>query len=222
MLKGLIDGEASLAVDSQLNLTMSGKAAVGFPEATPFVGGMDFLDGQFQLIVINDGVKHNDYLTATVTADLPLIDLIQVGFKVNFAGEYQWIGLDQLFGGNGSGEGETPALHYFTVPAGKAWTLFGAEWVDGPAGSLVLTTPDGVSLSEQDIATRSDMAIVPDMSNSRRRVVVVRSPQAGSWGVGVDSNEPMGEITYYAHANNHLPTVAVTDVVGVPGARMDH
>ncbi|GEM_PF-1968895 len=208
VLGGLITANAAFRADASLNLHTTGNAIFSIPDAIPIIGGYQGLSGQFVFDFTNDNSFSNDFAAAWTTFNIPLIGPHRYGFRVTFDGSFGLIGAAEI-------DAILIASILVNVEAGTPWVLYSAAWDnDSPATNIVLTTPAGELLTEADIALRSDMAIVPELSSSKRRVVVVQNPAAGHWKVDVNDEAGLVNLRYHAFTEAVAPSVAIVDVQG--------
>ncbi|WP_182867705.1 ELWxxDGT repeat protein [Stieleria mannarensis] len=219
----ILSDDASFTADvdenSGLNLNASASATFTVPEAFPVIGGTEAFAGQFFLQFTDDGDFSNDSTGAYASFPLPLIGDVGLGFRVWLNGGIGLIGAQEIAELIDGGEGEslaqtTPLSHRVMVETGTAWTLFSAQWDNASDSEIVLTSPSGQTLTEADIAAAPGMSIVDDLSNRKRRVVVVSQPQSGVWSLSVDGIGNTGPVEFFVGSSNNAPVGEITQVVG--------
>lgn len=232
MINGLIHADTAFRADSSLNISSGGVATFTIPEPIPIVGGREGLSGSFVLNFTNDDDYSNDFAAAWTSFNLPLIGLRRLGFRVYFDGSFGLIGgqaisqipapptagffaSKSLFPSAASAPETSVADSDFSIAPDTPWTLFTAQWDNAaPDTRLVLRTPSGQILTEDEIAGRTDMAIVADFNSPTRRVVVVRNPAAGIWNVSVNDSSGLSHLIYSAFADGDAPTVEIISLTG--------
>ncbi|QEF98368.1 Serine-aspartate repeat-containing protein D precursor [Stieleria maiorica] len=219
----ILSDDASFAAhvdeNSGLNLNASASATFTVPEAFPVIGGTEAFAGQFFLQFTDDGDFSNDSTGAYASFPLPLIGDVGLGFRVWLDGGIGLIGAEEIAELIEDGEGELPAQitpfsHQVMIESGKEWTLFSAQWDNETDAEIVLTTPAGATLTEADIIAATGMSIVDDLSNRKRRVVVVSQPESGVWSLSVDGNGNTGHVDFFAGSSNSPPEGVITQVAG--------
>lgn len=218
VLDGLITATGNFRADSDLDIHVVSNATFGVPDVIPLIGGTDAVSGDFVLDYSNDSSSFNDFVAAWTTFTIPLLGSLQLGFRVYLDGSYGIIGaaeINEIVSPPPVGEGEQAVGASFSIPTGTPWTLLSAQWDDGAVDrTIVLTSPSGETITEADLAGRSDIAIVDDLSDPMRRVVVVTTPEAGQWTVSVSDDADLVNLQFNAFIENSLPTV---DVVALSG-----
>lgn len=232
ILNGLIVADAAFRADASLNINSTANATFTIPDPIPIIGGREGLSGTFLLNFTNDSDFSNDFAAAWTGFNLPLIGQRRLGFRVFFDGSFGLIGgqtisqLAALRTASLFAEGslpepqanepeEPPASDDFLIAADTPWALFSAQWDDAsPDTRLVLMTPSGQTLTEADIAERTDMAIVEDFNSPTRRVVVVQIPEAGVWNVSVNDDTLLTNLTFTAFAEGGAPFVEIVSATG--------
>jgi hypothetical protein len=234
ILNGFITGASSFEADSQLNVNMTGQAAVTFP-AMPFIGSLSYDLGNYILEFSRDDNDSNDFVAGWVVVDE--LDLA-IGARLTLAGDWDWLNAEEInqivdsqsmtltadMMSTSSLSGDAPvygadassitAAQYLIDP-GTNWVMFSAEW-DTPnaAAQLVLEKPDGTTLDEADIVLDPSVSVVTDLTTDKRRVVRVESPDAGTWLIRVADDTGLGTVEYYSLVGVGAPTVNFTSVSG--------
>ncbi|MCO6458578.1 MAG: DUF2974 domain-containing protein [Pirellulaceae bacterium] len=247
LLQGVLQGEGHLRADSRLNFVMSGSASINLPRITnvfsgvrldltpgvelasgnyvlSFTNDLDSLDDQGQ--AVNDWA--NDFLALWTEINVPqwLGGPVLFGYRVGFDGRITrlgWEELPEVVAASGGGEGETlmPTARYH-VGAGTPQVLLSAVWSPAsPETRILIHTPGGETLTEEDLAQRGDMAIVPDLSDPSGRVVVIDDPQPGVWSISVVNVMNLEQVEFNGLGGLVAPTISVDAVGGLWGAPVD-
>jgi len=218
-LAGLLTFDGSFLADSDFNVTMSAGAALTIPDVIPLFGGEEVASGRAYFQFRNDGSSYNDFIAGWGAIDLPIIGETIGGIRVRFNGDWEIIGADEIdeIGEAHSAQAvlsasaELPAVsEVFDVPSGVPWVMLGAQWEDPADGVAIELTGPGGTFTEADIAASDTMAIVEDLTDQTRRVVLVQGPAAGPWEIAVTDATGLGEVSFHALAGNAEPSIAIT------------
>ncbi len=205
LLDGLIIGESNLRTDSNINLSAGGKASVNVPKVIPFFGNQSLASGNFILKFSNDNNLNNDFVAGWGT----LWDQA-LGFKVNFNGEWDWLGMEDV-----------PTVgKNFRVQEDKDTLLLNADWEgeniqrrSSQSNVLIeIQTPDGKWIEESEFAA-NNIQLVDNLGDSTQKTVLVSDPQAGEWNIRV-AQESLGKVEYSALQNTSgAPTLELKPAV---------
>lgn len=189
VLGGLFEGSADMAmfenggVDS---LMFGARGALQFPDAIPVIGGID-VNGNVALEYSADNNFNNDYIAAWTTLDLGVAEY-RAGLEVFFNGDFRRYNSDDI-----------ELIGSWELGPEMEVALLSAEWeTPRDNAELVVITPGGTRLSEEDLATRGDIAIAPGLTSDTSRHVAIESPEAGIWDIEMVASDGLGGIAYSA------------------------
>ena len=226
VLDGLITANGTFRADSSLDINAFADATFGIPDDIPLIGGYDAVTGKFTLDYSNDSTNANDFVAAWTTFDLVYFGETHLGFRVFLDGRFGTIGAEEIAeltppGPPGEGEHVGGSAMYQIKPD-TTWALLSAQWDSGATDrTIVLTMPSGETITEANLAGRTDIAIVNDLSGPMRRVVIIDQPDAGQWTVSVNDDTSLTGLRFNAFIENAVPTVNVQANDGLRGAAVE-
>ena len=223
-IKGLGGQEfATLTVNSNFDLTATGRAITTLPDDLPF--GLGWAEGQqlgsssAAFKFSNDGVSENDFLAywgevpifinplngniVTATAGLQVFIAAKFPNLITSNEEAQQIG--------GAAEGEFTGDAQFELPSGKQYSIFSVEWeTSAPDAQLVLVDPSGTAFTEDQFASNPNIFVLNSSDTSRD--VAINAPGGGTWTVRVVDSvlDDLGNVQFAASVDSPPPTVDVT------------
>ena len=221
-LGGLVEADSSFRTDSKLDIAMAGTGRVAVPKAIPLIGGWEVASGNVRLEFINDGIPANDFVAAWATFSLPFVGDWRGGFIVYFDGRSGPLGgkemerlqpLSPLDFDEAETRSGTEETGWFMVDSATQWVMLSAEWENpASAAAIALKMPTGVVLGEAEIAADPNMSVVAELSSDCRKVVLVRSPAVGQWGISLADTTGLGEVAFYGMMASVAPTVSIMGV----------
>ena len=214
---GFVTATGSVSVGSRLDLVARGDAVVSIPNAVPWIGGTQIGSGHFLHQFVNDLNNSNDFV-----AGWGSIGPLQLGLRAWFDGRWDILGAREINslqqqgeGSDGEGEGESLASESYSVAAATDWVLFAAEWENASTtAAFTLKTPSGQVLSQADIEADPSMEIVAELTNTRRKAVLVNGPDPGIWTVTLSDTTDLGAVDVGALISDPVPSVAVVGASG--------
>jgi hypothetical protein len=177
---------------------------------------MQIASGQFLLNFVADATAANDFVAGWGT-----VAGLALGLRAWFDGRWDVLGAKQIAALPQPSPSpavlaaalSTPTT--FAVEPGADWALFFVEWENSsPTAAVALRTPLGQLLTEAEIDADPSMALVPELSTGKRRVVRVDAPSAGTWSVTLADETGLGAIDVAAYVEDHAPSIAAIDAAG--------
>ncbi|MEG4626021.1 CARDB domain-containing protein [Microcoleus sp. w1-18aA5] len=224
VLGDFIKGKLNLQTDSDLNFNAQGTGNVKFPEINidaPILGKVNFggvplADGEFRIDYTNNNDFSDDLIQAygklpSVVIPIPFRDPIVITpdatVKVFLAPPKNGTPQVQGFFGNA-----LPKTSSFTITPNTQWLIMNANWDTATNNVPVqVKTPNGTIINESEFAANS-IAIVPALSTSTTKAVIVPNPTSGIWDIKVANPAGLGNVQYSAFRDSKAPTVQVINV----------
>jgi len=203
ILDGLIRTNDSFKLNTNFDLRAGGGASVGIPGFIPLVGGANLASGNYLLDFTNDSNYSNDFGAGWGTVQIQKFGLeasFTVGFKAFFDGRFERIGSKNI-----------PETNSFIIEPDTPWVVMGADWENDANGDvpLVVITPDGTVITEEEFGPSNGIAVVEELSDSTTKAVIVFNPQAGVWDIQVTDDTGLGQVSYTAAEESDIPTLEV-------------
>ncbi|CAD5247838.1 conserved hypothetical protein [Halomonas sp. 59] len=173
-----------------LTLDASGKLGLNIPKTIPLVGGVD-LKGNARFHYTQDGDYSNDYVAAWGKFEVGwkwATYTYQNGFQFSFDGEFTKLG-----------DKEIELIGSWMLEPEMGVVILSASWepeVDD--AQLVVITPEGDRIKEQDFDKYDNIVLVDDLNGTGSRHVALHEPRSGIWDIEVISASDLGEVDYYA------------------------
>ncbi|HCV32360.1 MAG TPA: hypothetical protein DGO89_20725 [Microcoleaceae bacterium UBA9251] len=230
ILGDFIKGKLKLQTDSNLNFNAQGTGNVKFPEINidaPLLGKVNFggvplADGEFRIDYTNNNDFSDDLIQAygklpSVVIPIPSlpgfppIDPIVITpdatVKVFLAPPKDGSLQVQASLGNA-----LPKTSSFTITPNTQWLIMNANWDTATTNVPVqVKTPNGAIINESEFSANS-IAIVPALSTSTTKAIIVPNPTSGIWDIKVANPAGLGNVQYSAFRDSKAPTVQVTNV----------
>ncbi len=224
ILGDFIKGKLKLQTDSNLNFNAQGTGNVKFPEINidaPLLGKVNFggvplADGEFRIDYTNNNDFSDDLIQAygklpSVVIPIPFREPIIITpdatVKVFLAPPKDGSPQVQGFFGNA-----LPKTSSFTITPNTQWLIMNANWDTATNNVPVqVKTPNGTIINESEFAANS-IAIVPALTTSSTKAVIVANPTSGIWDLKVANPTGLGNVQYSAFRDSKAPTVQVTNV----------
>lgn len=185
-----VDIEKGFDGKGDMNFEASVTGLFTVPTAFPLIGGRS-RGGSGLVKYSADDDYSNDTISAWTQITIPLGFTTKVyGAGVRFALDGEW----ELLGRN-----TIPKLSSWALQDTTDLVILSAEWqIASDNVAIELIAPDGLILSEADIAARSDIALVADLNSDTSRHVALEFPQTGIWDLRVVNPSGLGGVSYYA------------------------
>ena len=224
VLGDFIKGKLNFKADSNLNFNSQGTGNVKFPEINidaPILGkinlgGVPLAEGEFRIDYTNNNDFSDDIIQAygklpSVVIPIPFRDPIVITpdatVKVFLASPKDGTPQVQAFLGNA-----LPKTGSFTITPNTQWLIMNANWDTATNNVPVqVKKPNGTIINELEFAANS-IAIVPALSTSTTKAVIVPNPTSGIWDIKVANPAGLGNVQYSAFRDSKAPTVQVTNV----------
>ena len=188
-LAKLLTSQGALKIDLNGNVAFATAGVIDFSEY-----GLGFtMNSNVLLKFSNDNNNANDYYAAWSTQEFCGIEQ-SLGVRFSLDGSWQLLGTEKVKKIN---ENDNPITYSLRrsrsiPPVTESWDLSGtsgivlisAQWESGET-EFLLTDGNGNTYTKEDIAKRSDMEIVENMSNDKALVIAVKDPVEGIWSLSI-------------------------------------
>ncbi len=225
-LNNLLTINGTMKADSKMNLNMIGTGSVAIPSIIPIWGGQNIGNGTTVFKFTNDDDYSNDYAagwgTTSITAFGKKYDFT-IGIKVNLDGSYSFLGGKEAAQAQaGAKSSLTKAYNskaintvstVYTAEEDADWLLINASWDSGSVAEILLTAPDGTVYDEVAIDASDFIMVVDDLSSNGSKVLLIDSPDAGSWTLTVQSNDDLGNVDFNGYEPAEGSEVAIDSAV---------
>ena len=197
LLNGVVVGSAKIinaanaTIKDARDISGSLSASLIIPDAFPLGGGMT-RSGNAIVKYSSDGDFSNDLIALWSQITVPLLFTQRIyafGVELKFNGDYKFLGRKDI-----------PKISSWALDEDDGLVFLTARWENADTSAQIeIITPDGLVLTEADIATRDDIALVDDLNTSTSRHVAIENPTTGIWDLRLAVPAGLGEITYEAN-----------------------
>ncbi len=203
-LGNVLDLQAGFSLDSSLDFTAFGSAAVQLPNYGLLLHGQQLASGYGYMQYRSGGALTDDYVLASGVLHMGLFGDVAMGVKVDFAGNVTVIdGLTQLPHGSTA-----------VVPTGVKRLILTLQWANAISPYQVeVIGPDGHVYSQADIANSSSLLLLVPLSGQQYQSVGVLDPAPGDWTIELVSSQDPGTEQDAGFVDEEAPAVAFTGVV---------
>jgi hypothetical protein len=191
--------------------SLNATASLCVPNQFPWIGGTTLSTTDLTIHYSNDGNSSNDIIRWEYLLANNYSFMLQLGFDGHFDYRLPW-------SHGGSSASAAPAMLASPAESSSADTTFlRVQWADDtPAAAATFVLPDGSRITENDLASRSDIVPIGDLCTVRQRIYAVEhsADEVALWTV--EMSGVAGEVTQSLAVPVPPPSFAFTEVAGGP------
>jgi hypothetical protein len=217
-LDNFIRTEGGMTVSSKLTIVGDGDATVRVPAGIKFVGGKQLASGKFTFSFDPNNLPGSFIEGVGEYQPAAFMPVVRAGARATLTPSLSVILGNRLIpifrtpqrGGPTGGAG-------FEVTSSQQFLVMQAAWpTPAPSAQIIVTRPDGTFLDESAIAASPDIRMIPGLTDSNTRTVLVKTPAIGLWRID-PVNPPAGTVEYEGYVD--MPPVQLSFGTNTGGLR---
>ncbi len=206
-MDSFVTTSGDITIHPDLSITSAGVGNASMPASLPLVGGSQLADGTYDF-------KFDPN-------NLPASYMEAIGLKETFGGFGPTLragarctlapSLTAILGRKrvrvfASGRAPTPNFAGFDVAPGQQWLVLDAAWQNpNPGTQIELIRPDGVVMTESDIASDPNAELFSAFNNSTSRAAMVLLPMPGTWQIRLPVFASLGTMDFNGFVDKISP-----------------
>lgn len=210
LINNIVNMTVDLTASGKGNVNFQADATISLPDIDTGVLGIHIrpttlAQARAELQFIKDANPGNDFVSLYGRVNLPIIGNRQIGVKLYFNGNVDFIGL------------KDPIGQTFNIPAGSEVYMLTATW-ENDVGDVPIEVidPNGTVYTEADF-DNTTIGLIDVLSGPKSKSIGLANPIPGDWTLRIPNEVGLGQVAMHGFFEVDPPTLEITSLTGGAG-----